>query len=150
MDQWQVLLRDRLPAYISWERYLANLEQLRRNRTAAESPGIARRGVALLAGLLRCGRCGRRLMTTYRRQGQAYYTCRRHLEEGTPPTCPGLVAAVVDELVAAQVLAALAPAALDLRLQAVGDIEQERARRDRHWQQQLERARYEVERTERQ
>jgi hypothetical protein len=53
-------------------------------------------------------------------------------------------------LVAAQVLAALAPAALDLSLQAVGDIEQERARRDRHWQQQLERARYEVERTERQ
>jgi Recombinase len=26
MDQWKVLKRDRLPAYITWERYLANQE----------------------------------------------------------------------------------------------------------------------------
>ena len=51
---------------------------------------------------------------------------------------------------AAQVLAALEPAALELSLAAADDIEQERARLHRNWQQQLERARYEAERARRQ
>ena len=53
-------------------------------------------------------------------------------------------------LVAAQVLAALEPAALELSLAAADDVEQERARLHRNWQQQLERARYEAERARRQ
>src|SRR5947209_1972769 len=32
MEQWKVLLRDRLPAYITWERYLSNRERIRQNR----------------------------------------------------------------------------------------------------------------------
>ena len=28
MDEWHVLLRDRLPAYITWEQYLENQDQL--------------------------------------------------------------------------------------------------------------------------
>jgi DNA invertase Pin-like site-specific DNA recombinase len=150
MAEWKVLLRDRLPAYITWERYLANQERLRQNRTAAGSSGVPRQGAALLAGLLVCGRCGRRLGVAYRANGRAQYTCRRHLEEGTPPTCSGLVAVAVDELVAAQVLKALEPAALELSLQAVEAIDKERGRHDQHWRQRLERARYEAERAERQ
>jgi hypothetical protein len=53
-------------------------------------------------------------------------------------------------LVAAQVLAALEPAALELSLAAADDLEQERARLHRHWQQQVERARYQAERAQRQ
>ena len=51
---------------------------------------------------------------------------------------------------AAQVLAALEPAALELSLAAADDLEQERARLHRNWQQQVERARYEAERARRQ
>ena len=51
---------------------------------------------------------------------------------------------------AAQVLAVLEPAALELNLAAADDIEQERARLHRNWQQQVERARYEAERAQRQ
>src|SRR5207253_2080869 len=32
MEDWQVLLRDRLPSYITWERYLAITAQLDQNR----------------------------------------------------------------------------------------------------------------------
>jgi hypothetical protein len=53
-------------------------------------------------------------------------------------------------LVAAQVLAVLEPAALELSLAAADDLEQERARLHRNWQQQVERARYEAERARRQ
>jgi DNA invertase Pin-like site-specific DNA recombinase len=45
-----VLIKDRLPAYISWETYERNLAQVTANRSAHQ--GIARGGMALLAGLL--------------------------------------------------------------------------------------------------
>src|SRR5207237_9712269 len=77
-------------------------------------------------------------------------SCARHLQRGTEQTCYGLRAAAVDAVVAEQVLRALEPAALELSLQATQDVQQERQRLDGHWQQQLERARYEVERARRQ
>ena len=30
MSEWRVLLNDRMPAYITWERYLADQERVRR------------------------------------------------------------------------------------------------------------------------
>jgi DNA invertase Pin-like site-specific DNA recombinase len=150
MDQWKVLRRDALPAYISWDRYLGNLRRLEANRQAPDARGTARRGTALLAGLVVCGTCGLRLRPRYRRADQGYYSCPRHQERGTPQVCYGVTAAVVDAVVAAQVLRALEPAALELSLQAAQDIQTERERLDRHWQQQLERARYEAERARRQ
>ncbi len=54
----------------------------------------------------------------------------------------------MDGVVADAVLRALAPAGLEASMQAIADMQKERARLDRHWQQQLERARYEAERAE--
>ncbi len=150
MEEWKVLKRDHLPAYITWDRYLANLRRLGANRSGPESVGMARNGTALLPGLVVCGTCGLRLQTSYRRTGKPFYTCTRHLTRGTEQTCYGVRASVVDEVVAAQVLRALEPAALELSLQAVGDLQEERARLDQHWRQQVERARHEAERARRQ
>jgi DNA invertase Pin-like site-specific DNA recombinase len=149
-EEWQVLQRDRLPAYISWQRYLENRQRLHANRNGPESVGVARQGQALLAGLVICGRCGRHLRAYYHGPSRAYYLCVRHLREGTALECAGTKAGVVDDLVAAQVLRALEPAALELSLQASQDLQQERARLDQHWQQRLEQARYETDRALRQ
>ena len=70
--------------------------------------------------------------------------------EYAEPLCQGLAGRVLDDLVAAQVLAVLEPAALELSLAAADDIEQERARLHRNWEQQVERARYQAERAQRQ
>src|SRR5438132_9418687 len=72
---------------------------------------------------------------------------RRKLEGST---CCGLGAAALDDLVGQQVLRALEPAALELSLQAMQQVQQERQRLHSHWQQRLERARYEAQRAERQ
>src|SRR3954454_9938107 len=69
--------------------------------------------------------------------------------EYAEPLCQGLAGRVLDNLVAAQILAALEPATLELSLAAADDLAQERARLDRNWQQQVERARYEAERARR-
>jgi DNA invertase Pin-like site-specific DNA recombinase len=148
MTEWKVLQRDRLPAYITWERYLANQQRLLDNRSWPEAPGVPRTGAALLPGLLVCGACGRRLHAGYRTQAKPYYECMRRKLEGS--TCCGVGAAAVDDLVAQQVLRALAPAALELSLQAMQNIHQERERLHQHWQQRLERAAQEVQRAERQ
>jgi DNA invertase Pin-like site-specific DNA recombinase len=149
MDQWKVLILDRLPAYITWDRYLANQETMRQNRSGPGSKGSPRDGSALLTGLIVCGNCGRCLQASYRTQHRAYYSCVRHLHEGTEQTCFGLKAAAVDDLVKQQVLLALEPAALELSCRAMEDVQRDRARLDKHWKQRLERARYEAEDAER-
>jgi DNA invertase Pin-like site-specific DNA recombinase len=150
MDEWQVLKRDHLPAYISWDQYLANQQRMQANRNRPTSLGAPRRGSALLPGLLVCGTCGRRMQPSYGSKLQPVYGCKWHLMEARVKTCRSVNAAVVDGLVARQVLRALEPAALELSLEAEHDIHQERQRLHRHWDQQRERARYEVERAERQ
>jgi DNA invertase Pin-like site-specific DNA recombinase len=147
MSQWQVLKRDCLPAYITWERYLANRERLQQRRTSAT--GTPRSGVALLTGLVVCGRCGWRLQPTYHGNKVAYYHCPRHRYEMVEQSCYGLQARAIDDLVAQQLLQALQPAAVELSLKALEDIEGERARLDQHWQQRRERARYEAQDAER-
>jgi len=149
MDQWAVLIQDHLPAYITWEHYLKNQERLKQNQSGPDTRGAPREGVALLAGVLVCGTCGRRLHVSYRRIHQPYYSCLRHFVEATEPTCPGVQASVLDTCVAHQVLEALEPAALELSLQARQDVERERTRLVQHWQQQVQRARYEVDLAER-
>ena len=55
MSKWMVLQTDRLPAYITWDHYLANQERLRQNRFQPGSVGAPREGKALLTGILVCG-----------------------------------------------------------------------------------------------
>ena len=104
ISEWKVLLKDRLPAYIGWDQYLANLRRLEQNRSVASSPGTPRGGVALLTGLVVCGTCGHRMHATYPSKSAAYYSCEQHLKVGTGPTCHGLRTTPVDDLVARQVL----------------------------------------------
>ncbi|HKB35889.1 MAG TPA: recombinase zinc beta ribbon domain-containing protein, partial [Gemmataceae bacterium] len=149
LSEWAVFLPDRLPAYISWERYLANQQRLQRNQSRPTSPGTPRAGRCLLSGLVRCGQCGGRMQATYPHATQSAYVCNRAYRQGTSPACPQVPAAVLDALVTEQVLHALEPAALQLSLHALADVAQERQRLDRHWQQQLERARYDTQQAER-
>ncbi len=148
MAEWLVLQWDRLPAYITWERYLANQRRLEQNRYRPGTPGAPRGGVALLAGVLTCGTCGRRMHAGYRTKAKPYYECKARKLEGT--NCCGLGAAAIDDLVARQVLRALEPAALELSLRAIENVNRDRDRLRRHWEQRLERASYEAQRAERQ
>ena len=149
MEQWKVLHKDRLPAYITWERYLKNRQQIKQNQNRFDSPGAPRCGVALLSGLVACGDCGRRMRTLYHAHGKAQYNCSSRLLRAADTPCHGVAARAVDDLVAQQVLRALEPAAVELSIQAQGDAEQERKRLDKHWQQRRQRARYDAELAER-
>src|SRR5215470_4511429 len=150
-EDCSVLLEGRCPAYITPDRFWANQQRLAANRARSASAGAVRPGPSLLGGILRCGRCGQRMMVAYcGRAGRLRYSCSRAMADYAEPLCQSLAGRVLDDLVAAQVLTALEPAALELSLVAADDIEQERTRLHRNWQQQVERARYDVERARRQ
>jgi DNA invertase Pin-like site-specific DNA recombinase len=145
-----VLLEDRCPAYITVAQFWSNQQRLDSNRARAESLGAVRQGPSLLGGLLVCGQCGHRLSVQYTNAGTGLrYSCLRDAIEygGTP--CQSLSGQRLDAFVSQQVLTVLQPAALELHLAAAADVERERQRLHRHWQQQLERARYQTDRAAR-
>jgi DNA invertase Pin-like site-specific DNA recombinase len=149
LEAAEVLLLDRLPAYISWEQYQRNQAQIRANMSRHRGP--VRAGTALLSGLLVCGRCGLRMSSSYNNNGHtARYSCAAMASSYAEPLCQSLKAAPLDALIAKLVLQALEPAALEASLAAAQDLEAERAALEGHWQQRLERAGYAVERARRQ
>jgi len=150
-EECLVLIRDRLPAYISWDRFESNRERLEANRARRDRPGAPRQGASLLAGMLRCGRCGQRMCVRYSGTKDRHsYHCSRTTSSYGDPLCQSLSGPALDDLVAARVLAAVEPAALEASLAAVAEVERERAELTRHWQLRRERARYEVDRAARQ
>ena len=78
-EDWPVLILDHHEGYIGWGEYEANQRTIAENAAMKRSlvRGPVREGSALLAGLLRCGHCGRKLHVSYSgRQSAARYHCR--------------------------------------------------------------------------
>ena len=147
----EVFLKDRFTAYISWEQYERNREQLRQNRSVAKSIGSVRQGTALLSGLLVCQKCGHRMAVQYNEGSNRHrYWCNKMLTSYGGEFCQTLTGSVLDRFVTEQMLAMLKPASLSLSLKAAGDFEKERHRLDDLWQKRLEQARYASERAQRQ
>jgi hypothetical protein len=150
IDEWSVLIRDRMPAYITWDQYLTNCDKLHANDCRGDRRGPVRSGQGLLTGLLRCGQCGWRLSTTHRQTNKPYYLCARHQATAEARCSPGLAAGCVDRLVSDLILQAVAPAALAASLRACEDVDHQRTQFLRLRRQAVERAQYEAERAERQ
>ena len=86
-----MLLRDRVPAYITWDRFEANQARLAANRNTAATPGAPRNGPAVLSGLVRCGRCDRKMAVRYAGAGNRLsYACARGSADYGEPLCQGL------------------------------------------------------------
>jgi hypothetical protein len=78
------------------------------------------------------------------------YICSTLRSDYGLPLCQAVTAAEVEAWMAEQVLEVLQPAALEASLGAAAEVEQRRRDGLRHWEQRLERARYEADRAARQ
>jgi DNA invertase Pin-like site-specific DNA recombinase len=152
-DEWLVFIPGILPAYITEEQYRANLAQLAANASRSDARGSPRAGSALLSGLARCGRCGKRMMVAYHVRGTGtvpeYICARQRTDYGTAALCQSLSGAGVDDHVGAAVLAALVPAALEVSLRAAEQVQADRAALEQIWSKRLERAAIAVDRARR-
>jgi len=64
-SEWLALMPNAHEGYVSWERFEQIQLLIRNNLLGRELLGSARNGQALLAGLLRCRRCGHKLTVRY-------------------------------------------------------------------------------------
>ncbi len=151
LEEWDIVVPNTYPAYLSYEQYLVNRQSLRDNLYNFEKKGrgAAREGVALLQGLLLCGRCGRRMTVSHGSDYHAYQ-CRRAQMYYAERQCQSFGTHYLDQAVSEIFLEAMQPAELETTLAAFAHLEQERQTLDQHWQLRRERARYEVERARRQ
>jgi DNA invertase Pin-like site-specific DNA recombinase len=145
--EWQHIQHDIYPAYLSWEQYVANQATMRENalRRATRTErgrGTPREGAALLQGLATCGECGHVMKTAYKRGVR--YLCDGLRKEFAEPMCASLSGGSIDAAVVRAFMDALQPAQLDALEALLAQRRQERAQVERYWEQQIQRATYEV------
>ena len=153
-DQWKVLLLDNHPGYLTWDEYLENLRILESNRSVrgGTTRGVAKRGSALLAGLLRCGRCGRKLFVAYSGKGGrvSRYGCGGGRTDRGHSACLTVGGVSIERAVEEQVLAAIQPAVVKAALSALEHMHEARSEKRESLELALEQARYEARRRQRQ
>lgn len=140
-EEWQVLIRDKVPAYIPWEQWERNQQKLRENSTRF---GCGRpRGASILAGRMVCGQCGASLSVQYR-DGNPFFNCRLANLQYGGGNCLAFNGRWLEPLIEGLVLRALEPASVQLSLRAADDIENDRASLENYHKQSLERATYQA------
>ena len=140
------MIRDHHDGYISWAEYDRNQTIIagNANMKGAMVPGSVRNGSALLVGLLRCGRCGRKLKVLHHSRRDARYVCGSHVDPSTEKGCTVLSNMRIDAAVSAEVLRAISPLVLEAALKLIADRNKASSERLRQSEFALEQARYEV------
>ena len=150
-EEWVCLLRDKVPAYLSWDQYEENQRRFAANDLGGGSKGVTGRAPTLLNAIVRRGRCGKPMgARNARADANPRYACDSEHQEYGGPRCQSVVAAYPDRLIESLVLKAREPASLELSLRAAERAERDREQLHAHWKQRLERAGYEADRASRQ
>ncbi len=150
--EWLALIPNTHEGYISWERFEEIQRAIGGNVRGLGQSGAVQDGSAMLSGLLRCRRCGRKLSVQYtgRQQAVVRYCCIRGFLDNGQPKCIAFGGTSVDEAISHQLLRVVGPAAVE---SAVMASEQEARQRDEVLEalrRDLEAAQYAVHRAQKQ
>lgn len=151
-EDWKVLILDHHEGYIDWEVYQRNQAVIAENDNAKGSAvrGAIKQGEALLAGLLRCGHCGAKLLAQYPRPGVIRYQCSGYLLNRDRACCVMFGGLRADRLVSEQLMQSLAPLGMEAAIEAIESLESASDERIQQKVLALEQAHYEVTRARRQ
>ncbi len=154
-EHWQVLIQEHHEGYIDWLTYEHNQRVIadNTNMRGGMARGALRHGEALLAGLLRCAHCGRKLHVAY--SGSDGDTARYHCKgaannHGSPRGCISFGSLRVDEAVSREVLTVLRPIGVQAALHAIEQRADDEHAKRRQLELALEQARFEAARAQRQ
>jgi DNA invertase Pin-like site-specific DNA recombinase len=148
VEHWTVLIRDHHSGYITWEQYERNQSLLADNAhmKSRMEPKAGRGGRSLLAGLLRCRRCGRMLHVAYSgtRSEVPRYHCRgAHINHGAA-WCISFGGLRPDQAIAAEILKAVEGNAVEAAVEAATRIAEQRRQQRQALALELEQAQYEA------
>lgn len=144
------LIAEHHEAYISPTQYDRIQKMITRNAQAygVATPGAAKKGSALLVGVLRCIRCGRKLTVSYSgaHRNIARYDCSRGNQSNGGPRCISFSSVDVDDRVAAEILDVVQPAAVAAAVAAASERSQDHNQLTQTLRTELEAARYTADR----
>jgi len=131
-EQWDVFLENHHVSYITFQEWERNVEKIATNANARVplAQGAAGRGESLMAGLLRCRRCGHRLYASYSSRG-VRYKCRggsrqRHAKS---TSCLAFAGTALEALLTEDILDVVSPAGVAAAELATQRLNQEREQR---------------------
>ncbi len=146
LAEWDVLLKDQHEGYISWTEFERNQRVIADNATGkggAVARGAARQGELLLAGLLRCGHCGRKMYVAYGGKAGRYH-CEGALVNHGAQRCISFGGLRADQAVGAEVLRVLKPFGVDAAVRALDALAGKTSAARRQLELALQRARFEA------
>jgi len=148
IETWMVLLPDHHAGYISWEQFERNQAMLGDNAhmKSRMEPKAGRGGRSLLAGLLRCRRCGRMLHVAYSgtNGNVPRYHCRGAQINHGEDWCISFGGLGPDHAVATEILKAVEGNAVEAALEAATRVAEQQYQRRHAWSLELEQAKYEA------
>jgi DNA invertase Pin-like site-specific DNA recombinase len=150
--EWLALMPNAHEGYVSWERAEAIRTMVSSNVPTGPCHGAPKHGDALLAGLIRCRRCGRKL--TLRYTGAKHhiprYSCSRGWLDSGEPRCIAFGGLRVDDAIEAALLDVVGPGAIAAAVAAEQEAGQRRDQVRAALDRDLEAARYAADRAFRQ
>ncbi|MGY4167598.1 recombinase zinc beta ribbon domain-containing protein [Bradyrhizobium sp. USDA 4529] len=150
--EWLTLKPNTHEGYVSWERFEAIRTMVSSNVPTSRHPGAPKHGDALLAGLIRCKRCGRKL--TLRYSGMKHriprYSCSRAWMDNGGPHCIAFGGLRVDDAIEEALLGVVGPRAIAAAIAAAKEAGERRDQVRDALSRDLEAARYAADRAFRQ
>ncbi len=150
LDEVAVFLKEHHESYVDWAMYEENQRVIRQNVMRGEpiaAIGAVRSGQGLLAGLLRCGRCGRKVYVRYAGKSGtgAQYVCSGTFGAGGK-YCVSFGGRRADERLAQEVLRALSPLGLRASVEAAAVFGRGNEQKEKALERQVEQLDYEARR----
>ena len=154
-EDWEVLIIDHHQGYIAWDEYQQNQRLIAENTNmrGQMARGAVRPGPALLAGLLRCGHCGRKLHVAYSGAPPgkvARYHCRGAMGNHGAGRCISFGSLRIEMAVCREMLRLLDPLGIAAALGAIEVHRHEVSDKRRQIELALDQARFEATRARRQ
>lgn len=156
MKDWEIIIDDNHKGYISWDEYLKNQKIMNENNARTSgwgTRGKPLKGRGLIAGLLRCKRCGRKLTVSYGGKNSKVprYSCTKaRLYHGEKQDCLSFGGMRLDEAVGKEVLKVVEPLAVDASIKAIEELNKGIEEEKKLIELELQSAEYEAERAYRQ
>jgi DNA invertase Pin-like site-specific DNA recombinase len=151
-EEWLVLRPESHEGYISWQEYQQIQRMLADNRNRPGHVGAAKKGLALLAGLVRCRRCGRRMGVHYTGSDHKVlrYYCQSAWVHNAELKCISLGGIPVDDVLCREILRVVQPGAVEAAMMAHDEATRAQDEVLAALERDLEAARYAAGRAEKQ
>ena len=151
-EEWLVLKPGVHEGYVDWDRAEALRQMVSGNIPTGSQPGAPKHGNALLAGLVRCRRCGRKLTVRYTgaRHSIPRYSCYRGYLDNGEPRCIAFGGLRVDDAIEEALLEVASAGAVEAAIKAEEEADAQRDQAREALMRDSEAARYAVDRAFRQ